>query len=175
MTSSNKITIFTDGACKGNPGRGGWAAVLFINGNQHIEKGSEALTTNNRMELMAAIKGLEAAPSDKEVILYSDSTYLVNTMTRNWKRNANHDLWERLDQLCKEREVTWKWVRGHNGTPGNEMADRTASIEAGLSQRATAEEDEKPLRPSPGSFRRPTRPTPTPPSNSSRRTRRPRP
>jgi ribonuclease HI len=142
MTSSNKITIFTDGACKGNPGRGGWAAVLVINGIQYIESGRETLTTNNRMELMAAIKGLEAAPPGKEVTIYSDSAYLVNTMTRNWKRNANHDLWERLDQLCQERKVSWKWVRGHNGTPGNEMADRVASMEAGLFQQAPFVEDE---------------------------------
>jgi len=132
MTLPSRVTIFTDGACKGNPGRGGWAAVLYINGTQHIEKGAELRITNNRKELMAAIKGLEAAPSDKEVIIYSDSTYLVNTMTRNWKRNANQDLWERLDRLCKDRKITWKWVRGHNGTPGNELADQIASREAGL-------------------------------------------
>lgn len=175
MLANNTVTIFTDGACKGNPGRGGWAAVLFINGVQYIESGRETRTTNNRMELMAAIKGLEATPPDKEVILYSDSTYLVNTMTRNWKRNANHDLWERLDQLCKDRQVTWKWVRGHNGTPGNEMADRIASMEAGLFQRAPADEDEKPKRPSPGLSRRPARSEPAPRSNSFRRTRRPQP
>jgi ribonuclease HI len=106
MTSSDKITIFTDGACKGNPGRGGWAAVLIINGVKHIESGRESHTTNNRMELMAAIKGLEAAPPGKEVIIYSDSAYLVNTMTRNWKRNANHDLWERLDHYVKNGRST---------------------------------------------------------------------
>jgi ribonuclease HI len=173
MTSSDKITIFTDGACKGNPGRGGWAAVLIINGVKHIESGRESHTTNNRMELMAAIKGLEAAPPGKEVIIYSDSAYLVNTMTRNWKRNANHDLWERLDQLCKERKVNWKWVRGHNGTPGNEMADRIASREAGLFQRASANDDAKPSRPqkSPSRILMKSRPAPSP--DSSRRIRRP--
>ena len=84
------------------------------------------------MELMAAIKGLEAASDAQDIIIYSDSTYLVNTMTKGWKRNANHDLWERLDQLVKGRKVTWKWVRSHNGTPGNELADKVASLEAGM-------------------------------------------
>ena len=84
------------------------------------------------MELMAAIKGLEAASDVQDIIIHSDSTYLVNTMTKGWKRNANHDLWERLDQLVQGRKVTWKWVRGHNGTPGNELADKVASLEAGM-------------------------------------------
>jgi ribonuclease HI len=172
MTFSNKTIIFTDGACKGNPGRGGWAAVLLINRAHYIESGREPHTTNNRMELMAAIKGLEAAPPDKEVVIYSDSTYLVNTMTRNWKRNANHDLWERLDQLCKEHKVTWKWVRGHNGTPGNEMADRIASMEAGLFQRVPDGEVERPPQASQHSSGR-TRSAPSP--SPFRRTRRPRP
>jgi ribonuclease HI len=175
MTLPIKVTIFTDGACKGNPGRGGWAAVLYINGTQHIEKGSELRTTNNRMELMAAIKGLEAAPSDKEVIIYSDSTYLVNTMTRNWKRNANQDLWERLDSLCKDRKVTWKWVRGHNGTPGNELADQIASREAGLFQQPSADEAEERLRPPSSLSRRPAGSRPASSSNGFQRTRRPRP
>ena len=137
MAASNKITIFTDGACKGNPGKGGWAAVIVIDGVQYLHSGGEPRTTNNRMELMGAIKGIEAAPPDREIVLYSDSTYLVNTMTKGWKRNANRDLWAQLDRLCKERRVDWKWVRGHNGTPGNEMADRLASMEAGLFQRGT--------------------------------------
>jgi ribonuclease HI len=175
MTLVSKITIFTDGACKGNPGRGGWAAILHINGTQHIEKGSELHTTNNRMELTAAIKGLVAAPSDKEVTIYSDSAYLVNTMTRNWKRNANQDLWERLDNLCKDRKVTWKWVRGHNGTPGNELADRIASREAGLFQQPLTDEAEKPPHPPSSPSRRPTGSRATSSSNAFQRTRRPRP
>ena len=71
------------------------------------------------MELTAAIKGLEGTPKKQEVVIYTDSQYLVNTMTRGWNRNANLDLWEKLDQLCKDRRVTWKWVRGHQGTPWN--------------------------------------------------------
>lgn len=132
MADTDKTIIFTDGACKGNPGRGGWAAVTMRGGKRHIVSGNDRHTTNNRMELTAAIKGLEGAPRDQEVVIYTDSQYLVNTMTRGWRRNANQDLWEILDRLCKDRKVTWKWVRGHQGTPGNEVADRVASMEAGL-------------------------------------------
>ena len=88
--------------------------------------GGEAHTTNNRMELVAAIKGLEATPPGASVDLYSDSSYLVNTMTKNWKRRANQDLWAQLDALSGQRRVTWQWVRGHHGDPGNEEADRLA-------------------------------------------------
>jgi ribonuclease HI len=127
-----RITIFTDGACKGNPGRGGWAAVLFQNGAQWVVSGHDPWTTNNRMEMLAAIRGLEAAGDAVEVALYSDSSLVINTMTRGWKRNKNQDLWEQLDRLAQGKRITWKWVRGHNGTPGNELADRIASREAGL-------------------------------------------
>ena len=132
MTASDKVTIYTDGACKGNPGRGGWAAVVERDGVQYIHSGHHPSTTNNRMELMAAIKGLEEAAGAKEVVLYSDSTYLVNTMTKGWKRNVNQDLWQLLDRLAERQSITWKWVRGHDGNPGNEMADTIASQEAAL-------------------------------------------
>ncbi len=88
--------------------------------------GPEAETTNNRMEIMAAIKGLEAAPSGTTVDLYSDSQYLVNTMTRNWKRRKNNDLWDLLDSLVRERQVVWHWLYGHSGDRWNEEADRLA-------------------------------------------------
>ncbi len=88
--------------------------------------GSEPATTNNRMELTAAIKGLESVTSGAPVVLYSDSEYLVNTMTKNWKRRANQDLWRQLDSLVSKRPVTWLWVRGHNGDRWNEEADRLA-------------------------------------------------
>lgn len=112
--------------------------MLIRDGEQKVISGGEPRTTNNRMELMAAIKGLEAAEMaidhlpPQEIVIYSDSQYLINTMTKGWKRNANLDLWERLDRLVKGQKVTWKWVRGHNGTPGNELADTIASREAGL-------------------------------------------
>lgn len=169
LTNSSRVTIFTDGACKGNPGRGGWAAVLIRNGVQQVICGGEPRTTNNRMELMAAIKGLEAAAIAthpvQEFVLYTDSQYLVNTMTKGWKRNANLDLWERLDRLVKTRQVTWKWVRGHNGTPGNELADTIASREAGL----VGSDPSAPAAPSSGEAPKAARAKP-----SSRSLRRPR-
>ncbi|MBM3942664.1 MAG: ribonuclease HI [SAR202 cluster bacterium] len=128
----SRITIFTDGACKGNPGRGGWAAVLYENGSQRVVSGHDPWTTNNRMEMLAAIRGLEAASGADQVVIYTDSALVVNTMTKGWKRNKNQDLWDDLDRLAAGREITWKWVRGHNGTPGNELADSIASREAGL-------------------------------------------
>ena len=124
----NTITIYTDGSCLNNPGPGGWGAVILSEGGEPFRiSGHEPGTTNNRMELTAAIKGLEAAPAGAPVALYSDSSYLVNTMTRNWKRRANQDLWGRLDALAAERQVTWNWVRGHAGDRWNEEADRLAS------------------------------------------------
>jgi len=127
VAEDQKITIYTDGSCLVNPGPGGWGAlVLDARGETQRLSGGEAHTTNNRMELTAAIKGLEAAPPGLPVDLYSDSSYLVNTMTKNWKRRANQDLWARLDALSGQRKVNWRWVRGHNGDPGNEEADRLA-------------------------------------------------
>ena len=126
------MKVYTDGACKGNPGSGGWAAVLEHDGERRVISGKVPDTTNNRMELLAAIKGLEAAAGVEEVVLYSDSTYLINTMTKGWKRKVNHDLWNQLDRLADSRRITWRWVRGHQGNPGNELADSIASQEAEL-------------------------------------------
>lgn len=121
------IEIYTDGACVGNPGPGGWAAII-VNGADGKEiKGREGETTSNRMEIMAAIKGLAQTPQGSQVRIESDSQYLVNTMTRNWKRKVNHDLWNELDKLVAERSVDWVWIRGHVGHPGNERANRLAS------------------------------------------------
>ena len=130
--ADNTVIIHTDGACKGNPGRGGWAAIIQQNGRQKVVSGNDPQTTNNRMEMTAAIKGLEAVNPSARIILNSDSTYVVNTMTKGWKRKANHDLWEQLDRLVANRRIEWRWVRGHNGDPGNEMADSVASREAEL-------------------------------------------
>ena len=127
MPHQQTITIYTDGSCLINPGPGGWGAVVHLEqGEPQRLLGGEAQTTNNRMELTGAIKGLEATPPGAFVDLYSDSSYLVNTMTKNWKRRVNHDLWKQLDALAGSRKVNWCWVRGHNGDPGNEEADRLA-------------------------------------------------
>ncbi len=125
-------TIYTDGACAGNPGRGGWAAIVLEGGQKRVLHGSDPHTTNNRMEITAAIKGLEAVPEGQEVSLFSDSEYVVNTMTRGWRRRANLDLWQRLDALAARRQVRWQWVQGHAGNSLNEEADAWANYEAGL-------------------------------------------
>jgi cyclic pyranopterin phosphate synthase len=124
------IRIYTDGACTGNPGPGGWAAVIVSDRSRRELSGGEKRTTNNRMEIMAAIKGLEETPPGSSVHIESDSQYLVFTMTRNWKRNKNHDLWEKLDRLVAERSVEWAWARGHVGHPENERADALACEKA---------------------------------------------
>ena len=120
--------IYTDGSCSGNPGPGGWGAIVVSDGTKTPLSGGELKTTNNRMEVMAAIEGLVAIPEGSAVTVHSDSTYLVNTMTKGWKRNANPDLWTRLDRVAAERSVKWEWVRGHNGHPLNEEADRLAIL-----------------------------------------------
>ena len=118
--------IYTDGSCSGNPGPGGWAAVIEHDGEKTRLSGGERSTTNNRMELTAAIKGLEAAPPGATAVVHSDSEYLVKTMTKGWKRNVNRDLWEQLDLTVAKRNVDFRWVRGHSGHPQNEEADRLA-------------------------------------------------
>ena len=124
------ITIYTDGSCLGNPGPGGWAAVIDDNGAKRSLSGKEDNTTNNRMEILAAIKGLEAVPASSAVTVFSDSQYVVNTMTRGWKRNANRDLWAKLDAVAGQRKVTWRWTPGHAGNPGNEEANTLALQQA---------------------------------------------
>ena len=124
------IEIYTDGSCLGNPGPGGWAAVVVEDGAKRSVHGRHERTTNNRMEIMAVIEGLKAVPRSSEVTVHSDSQYVVNTMTRNWKRNANRDLWERLDAEVAGRTVSWRWVPAHVGVPLNEEADRLANREA---------------------------------------------
>ena len=136
-----KIIIYTDGGCRGNPGIGGWGVWLRYGDHDKKLKGSEQNTTNNRMELTAAIKALEAIKSSTIPIdLYTDSKYVmsgINEWISNWKakgwRTANKkpvknvDLWQRLDQMNEKHTVTWYWVKGHSGDPGNEMADLLAN------------------------------------------------
>ncbi len=123
------IKIYTDGACSVNPGMGGWGAVIiFESGEQKEISGSELETTNNRMEITAVIQSLELdeLKNDDKVKIYSDSTYVINTITKNWKRNANNDLWDQLDKLLEKRIVEWEWVKGHSGNKFNEIADNLA-------------------------------------------------
>lgn len=124
------ITIHTDGACIGNPGPGGWAAIVLQDGSKRCHYGGEDQTTNNRMEMLAVVKGLESVPDSADVTVFSDSQYVINTMTRSWKRNKNKDLWDRLDVEVAKRWVKWEWVRGHSGDPLNEEADTLAHNEA---------------------------------------------
>ncbi|MDB9311638.1 ribonuclease HI [Spirulina sp. CS-785/01] len=138
MTKSNQpiVTIYTDGACLGNPGVGGYAALLMYGEHQKEISGSEGTaTTNNRMEMQAAIAGLQALKFPCQVKLYSDSQLLVNTMTKNWKRKANQDLWATLDQLVKEHQVEWFWVKGHADNPYNQRVDELA-VAAAKAQRS---------------------------------------
>lgn len=139
--SSKTVEIWTDGACKGNPGWGGWGALLRQGRHEKELYGGEPDTTNNRMELLAVIKALEALKRPCEVVVHTDSQYvqkgmsewLVNWKRRNWrtadkKPVKNADLWQELDELVARHSVTWKWVRGHAGDPGNEAADRLANL-----------------------------------------------
>ena len=137
---SNAVVIHTDGACRGNPGPGGWGAVLEHRGRERELYGFEAETTNNRMELMAAIQALEALKRPCSVRMVTDSQYVmkgVNEWMANWKRRnwktasrkpvQNRDLWQRLDAALERHRVEWQWVRGHTGHDGNERADELAN------------------------------------------------
>ena len=134
------VTIYTDGACRGNPGPGGWGAILVTDGHEKELWGGEAHTTNNRMELTAAIRGLEALTRPCEVAVYTDSQYVRNGIREwlaNWKQRGwktadkkavkNQDLWQQLDALVVGHDIEWHWVKGHAGHEGNERADRLAN------------------------------------------------
>ena len=123
------IEIYTDGACKGNPGKGAWAAIIIKEGNKTRLSGSHENTTNNQMELTAVIRALETLAPGQTATVFSDSQYVINSITRNWKRNANLELWRRLDLATKDLALTWKWVKGHSGHTLNEEADRLANEE----------------------------------------------
>lgn len=134
------VEIYTDGACKGNPGPGGWGAYLIYGEHRKELYGGEPNTTNNRMELLGAIRALESLKQPCEVKLYTDSKYVKNgieSWISGWKKNGwktaakkpvkNAELWQRLDDLCAGQSVTWAWVKGHSGNPGNEKADELAN------------------------------------------------
>ena len=134
------VTIYTDGACKGNPGPGGWGALLSYGGAEKEMWGGEHETTNNRMEIMAAIESLECLKRPSKVVLYTDSEYLRKGITewihgwmkRNWKNSQgkpvkNAELWQRLHQATQQHDIEWRWVKGHSGDPGNERADQLAN------------------------------------------------
>lgn len=137
---SARTEIFTDGACRGNPGPGGWGVLLRHSGHEKTLYGAEAETTNNRMELMAAIMALESLTRPCKVRLTTDSQYVmkgINEWLANWKRRGwktaakkpvkNVDLWQRLDQATAEHDIEWAWVKGHSGHPENEQADALAN------------------------------------------------
>jgi cyclic pyranopterin phosphate synthase len=121
------IEIYADGACLGNPGPGGWAAIIVDGDKRQELKGRVDKTTNNRMELMGVIEGMARTPEGSEVVVRSDSQYLVFTMSRRWKRKANLDLWQKLDDLTAKRKADWVWVKGHDGHPENERAHQLAN------------------------------------------------
>jgi len=138
--SLKQITIYTDGACKGNPGPGGWGVLLQYGGHEKELYGGEQETTNNRMELTAVIEALKQVKYSCHIDLYSDSSYVLNGITQwlaNWKKNnwktaakkavKNEDLWRELDQLVQTHQINWHWVKGHAGEPGNERADELAN------------------------------------------------
>ncbi|MEG8038926.1 ribonuclease HI [Sphingomonas sp. LR60] len=147
MTELTQVELFTDGACKGNPGPGGWGAVIRAGKHEKELAGGEPLTTNNRMELTAAIAGLNALTRPCRVTLSTDSRYVMDGLTKwihGWQKNGwktadkkpvkNADLWQALLAAAKPHRVDWKWVKGHAGHPENERADRLASdaaVEAG--------------------------------------------
>ena len=136
-----RVEIFTDGACSGNPGPGGWGAILRYNGNVKELSGGEAATTNNRMELLAAISALSALKEAVEVDLYTDSVYVrdgIRSWIVNWKKNGwktsdkkpvkNAELWQALDEARRRHKVSWHWIKGHAGHPENERADELARM-----------------------------------------------
>ncbi len=141
ISMNNKVYIFTDGACRGNPGEGGWGAILQAESHEKEISGYSANTTNNIMELTAVIKSLQALKKTCNVILTTDSKYVKNGITtwiHNWKKNGwktankksvkNKDLWILLDQECRKHKVAWEWIKGHSGHELNERADLLANL-----------------------------------------------
>jgi len=140
MNDDNIIKIWTDGACSGNPGPGGWGVLIKNNNTIEELSGSEANTTNNRMEMIAVINALKSINSNKRIVIFTDSKYVkdgINSWINNWKINnwknsqkkdvKNKDLWQELDILTKKYDIQWKWVKGHSGNIENDIADKLAT------------------------------------------------
>ena len=140
MTQDKTVTLYTDGACKGNPGKGGWGVLMRYGSHEKELFGGEAHTTNNRMELTAIIQGLAALKRPCAVVIYTDSQYVKNGMEKwihGWKKNGwktaskqpvkNEDLWQQLDRLAAQHQIQWQWVRGHAGHTENDRADALAN------------------------------------------------
>ena len=138
-----KVKVYTDGACSGNPGKGGWAAIILEGNNQSSISGSENNTTNNRMELMAPIMALRKIKAHSEITIYTDSKYVKDGITgwiKKWKLNnwvsaskkpiKNKDLWIKLDNLCQKHKVIWKWVKAHAGNKMNDLVDKLAVLKS---------------------------------------------
>jgi ribonuclease HI len=153
VSERKAVTIYTDGACLGNPGPGGYGTVVLVDGQRKELSGGFRRTTNNRMELMAAIEGLKTLKEPGDVLLYSDSQYLVKAMEQGWakrwrangwmrttrERAVNPDLWKQLLDLCERHQVTFAWVRGHAGNPENERCDRL-SVQAAHARNLAVDE-----------------------------------
>ena len=141
MTRNDTVVIYTDGACSGNPGPGGWGCVLLYNGHRKELSGGDPSTTNNRMEMIAVIEALAALRRSCKIVIHTDSSYVMKGMTEwleNWKRRGwktadrkpvkNVDLWQKLAEAVDRHDVSWRWVRGHSGVPENERADELARL-----------------------------------------------
>jgi ribonuclease HI len=152
---AQKISIYTDGSCHGNPGPGGWCAIVLEEQKNKLVKiatlkGHETDTTNNRMEMIAAIEGLRYIHDKKllmsDITLYSDSSLVINTLMKGWKRKANKDLWEELDEMNEELNVQFEWVKGHAKSIWNNECDKVANLEANKAEKVLKKGGTSPLR-----------------------------
>ncbi len=144
---SQQVDLYVQGVCQGRRGRGGWAAVLYQDGERRILSGNDRSTTGDRMELTAIIQGLEAAPTGRHITIHTGSLHVFNAMTKGEARNANLDLWERVDRRQAQGGLTWWWVRQGRREPGKDIAERVANMEAGLFQTRPRPQPPRPASP----------------------------